>query len=90
MSCQLDVAGSVSFGWHILMQNLRNRWVRWYIPRLVRSHECVPPQARIFVAPLFKDSRLRGESAPGYLFVDQGVRWFGGLTCDFAECFREK
>ena len=45
---------------------------------------CVPPQACIFVAPLFKYSSLGGRFVPAYLFVNHGVRGFGGLTCGFA------
>ena len=47
------------------------------------------PRLRINLAPLFKDSRLGGEMTGGYVVVGHGVRWFWGLTCDFAECFRE-
>ena len=54
----------------------------WFGPTMRRL-----PRPRIYLAPLFNCSILGGGFVPGYLFVGHGVRWFGGLTCDFAECF---
>jgi hypothetical protein len=48
-----------------------------------------PPATRPgdFLAPLFNDSRLRGESVPAYVVLGNGVRWLRGLTRGFAGVF---
>jgi hypothetical protein len=46
-----------------------------------------PGGADAFLCPLFKYSSLDGELTGGYVVWGQWVRWFGGLTCDFAGVF---
>jgi hypothetical protein len=48
-----------------------------------------PPQA-VHCFSYAKYSSLGGGLVPAYVVRDHRVRWLGGLTCDFAECFREK
>jgi len=45
------------------------------------------PSVSVYLILYVKYSRFEGFSCQLYFFWNEGVRWFEGLTCGFAEVF---